>query len=280
MVQYKFNKLLFLLLLSGTVMQTVSAALSDHSESIMQWRQFQQQSEFGQDPPPRFEFPFNNCFQESSTKHEVPLSMLLAVARGESDFDPQAGINIKNHNALGVMQILWPGTAKDLGFSEKKELLEPCNNIDAGARYLAWLMKRYNGNIWRSIAAYNYGPGNIKTKGDVPQGAKEYANYIYHHLLYVTGGKERKKISTENIDIYRKAQKYPLISYYRSERALRFIEYVRKRDPRIKLEWFKTVLGEYYVVLLYETEVEKDDGVERIKQVVPIELPGNESFTY
>jgi len=122
---------------------------------------------------PALEFPYAHCFQQAATAHDLPETLLLAVARGESDFQPKA----RSHaNAYGLMQILWPGTAKHLGLERLSELLEPCTNVDAGARYLRELLENYDGNLHRALAAYNYGPSRIpKTGQDLPDGAVWYS---------------------------------------------------------------------------------------------------------
>ena len=118
---------------------------------------------------PAYTFPHATCFRAAALAHGLPESLLLAVARGESDFDARA----RSHaNAHGVMQILWPQTARHLGIDRLSELYEPCTNIDAGARYLKELLARYDGNLHLSLAAYNYGPGRIAKDGyAIPAGA-------------------------------------------------------------------------------------------------------------
>jgi len=63
-------------------------------------------------------FPFQECFEQAAVSQQLPLTLLLAVARGESDFDPKT---ISKANARGVMQIRWPETARDLGFSPEEQ---------------------------------------------------------------------------------------------------------------------------------------------------------------
>ena len=134
---------------------------------------------------PSYQFPHASCFRAAAVAYQVPESLLLAVARGESDFEETAR---SKANAHGVMQIQWPGTAQHLGVYRLSDLYEPCTNIDAGARYLKELMTRYSGDIHLTLAAYNYGPGRISTDGgDIPDGAKWYSGYIYRHLAYVLG---------------------------------------------------------------------------------------------
>ena len=79
-------------------------------------------------------------------------------------------------------------TFKHLGIYRLNALYEPCTNIRAGARYLRELLDRYNSNLHLALAAYNYGPGRIRNQagaGHIPQGAKWYSSYIYHHLKYI-----------------------------------------------------------------------------------------------
>jgi len=121
-------------------------------------------------------FPFKDCFHKTAKKVQIPVSLLVAVARGESNFNPKA---ISKKNAVGLMQIRWPLTAKELGFRKKEDLFDGCRNIDAGGRYLKKLLRRYKGNLYRTLAAYNYGPSRITLNGSVPDGAGQYVDYIY-----------------------------------------------------------------------------------------------------
>ena len=122
---------------------------------------------------PALDFPYAHCFTRAATAHGLPETLLLAVARGESDFKPRAR---SKANAYGLMQILWPDTARHLGLTQLSEVLDPCTNVDAGARYLKELRQRYDGNLYRTLAAYNYGPARIPvTGGRIPDGATWYS---------------------------------------------------------------------------------------------------------
>ena len=99
---------------------------------------------------PSYQFPHASCFRAASVAHGLPETLLLAVARGESDFETTAR---SKANAHGVMQIQWPGTAHHLGIHRLTNLYDPCTNIDAGAKYLKELEARYDGNIHLVLAA-------------------------------------------------------------------------------------------------------------------------------
>ncbi len=103
------------------------------------------------------------------------MDLLLAVAAIESGWDPDARSNKNSH---GIMQIQWPGTAKDLGVRRVSELYNPCLNIELGARYLKQLLHGSGGDVERALAAYNYGPGRISRSSTLPEGAKNYARKV------------------------------------------------------------------------------------------------------
>ena len=143
---------------------------------------------------PVYRFPHATCFGAAAVEYELPETLLLAVARGESDFEATAR---SRANAHGVMQILWPDTAKHLGIHRLSQLYDPCTNIDAGARYLKELLELYDGNLHLALAAYNYGPRRIPSDGrPIPSGANWYSGYIYRHLQYVLGEGTPAKPST------------------------------------------------------------------------------------
>ena len=201
---------------------------------------------------PTISYPYDHCFRSAARKYDLPLSLLLAVARGESNFDPRAK---SNRNCHGLMQIQWPETARHLGIYRLNALYEPCTNIRAGAQYLRELMDRYHGNLHLPLAAYNYGPGRIKngTGADhIPHGAKWYSGYIYHHLKAILQG-----AAPDGGDTSGQPQKYNhqkrlvLITFRQPYRANAYFEHLQKRAPSLNLDWYRIGLGRYQVVMLY-----------------------------
>ena len=248
-------------------------------------------------------YPYEHCFRQAAQKYDVPLTLLLALARGESDFNPRAK---SPASCYGIMQIQWPGTAGDLGFSSIGELYEPCKNIMAGARYIKMLMDRYNGDVHLAVAAYNYGPGRISREaasGDIPRGANWYSGYVYYHLQQVLKGatpgaagdirmppvsnikngsgikthvpnKTSKKTETKfkraakpEKAQYRPGNKIPVILFHNPLLARNFLNYFEDNAPEVRLDWFRTTLGETYIVLLFDTQKEKTNSIERMKEL-------------
>lgn len=197
---------------------------------------------------PDLEFPYENCFRRSAAIHGLPVTLLLAVARGESDFNPRA---VSRANALGLMQILWPGTAHHLGIYRRAELFQPCKNVDAGARYIKELLIDYGGDLHRTLAAYNYGPSRIPVKGShIPNGASWYSGYIYQHLAYVlgNGAPKTKAAHKEN---YHDKHKLELITFGTPYRAAAFVENLQQTAPGVRLDWFREDVKSFKVVMLY-----------------------------
>lgn len=102
----------------------------------------------------------------------VPAELALAIARQESEFNPNAQSSV---GALGLMQVM-PATAKSvaegLGISySSKNLGENWEyNARIGTEYLAQMLERYEGSTLLAAAAYNAGPHRadrwIKEYGD------------------------------------------------------------------------------------------------------------------
>jgi soluble lytic murein transglycosylase-like protein len=80
----------------------------------------------------------------------------------------------KSHaGAQGYMQLM-PDTAKRFGCEDSSD---PTQNIQAGAKYLKWLLTRFDGNVALALAGYNAGEGSVdKYKGIPPY--NETQNYV------------------------------------------------------------------------------------------------------
>lgn len=99
--------------------------------------------------------------------------LLVKQAYQESQFNPKA---VSKAGAKGIMQLM-PGTARDLGV---KDVYNEDANIDAGVRYMSQLLKKYNGNTAKALAAYNWGAGNVDKKGTskMPKETRDYLKKI------------------------------------------------------------------------------------------------------
>ena len=231
-----------LLLLAG--LATAQASLVDPVDPEIAWKDYLRDET---DIRPTYRFPYASCFAAAAARYSLPESLLLAVARGESDFNATAR---SKANAHGVMQIQWPGTAQHLGINRLTDLYEPCTNIDAGARYLKELMSRYGGNLHLALAAYNYGPGRISANSeDIPQGAEWYSAYIYRHLGYVLG--DRSQSAPAGDTLYSALGQTTLVSFGEPYRAAAFVASLEARAPQLQLDWFRKGVGKFDVIMTY-----------------------------
>mgnify|MGYP001279926601 CR=1 FL=1 len=117
------------------------------------------------------------AFKAAAKRTGVDDAMLRAVAHAESRFDEKA---VSPKGAQGVMQLM-PATAESLGVTDP---FSPAQSIDAGARYLRMLLKRYKNDRALAIAAYNAGPGAVARYAGVPPYAETKAYLEKVEALY------------------------------------------------------------------------------------------------
>jgi soluble lytic murein transglycosylase-like protein len=87
--------------------------------------------------------------------------LLHAVIWQESKYKPSA----ESHaGAQGMMQLM-PAAAKRFNCADR---LDPEANIQAGTKYLRWLLKRFDGNVTLALAGYNAGEGSVDKYDGVP----------------------------------------------------------------------------------------------------------------
>ncbi len=95
--------------------------------------------------------------------------LIRSVVAAESDFQVQA---VSSAGAQGLMQLM-PETAAELGVEDR---FDPRQNLLGGSRYLKQLLEKYEGDLDKTLAAYNWGQGNVDRKGlaQMPQETRDY----------------------------------------------------------------------------------------------------------
>lgn len=103
-------------------------------------------------------------------KQGVDPRFIHAVIKQESRYDTKA---VSHAGAEGLMQMM-PDTAKRFGL---KDPFDAAQNVEAGTKYLKWLLKRFDGDVSLALAGYNAGEGAVdKYKGVPPY--DETQNYV------------------------------------------------------------------------------------------------------
>lgn len=103
-------------------------------------------------------------------RYGVDPRFIHAVVWQESKYKIEATSHV---GAKGLMQLM-PATARRFGCND---ITDPASNIDAGTRYLRFLLQRFNGNVSLALAGYNAGEGAVDKYAGVPP-YNETQNYV------------------------------------------------------------------------------------------------------
>ncbi|MCW7553547.1 membrane-bound lytic murein transglycosylase MltC [Endozoicomonas gorgoniicola] len=119
------------------------------------------------------QYQYASIVRQHSRKYNVKESLIYAVMRTESSFNPYA---VSPSNAYGLMQIIPATAGRDVFQRLKKRndqptkayLFQPFNNVDTGTAYLHLLQNHYLKKVqnplskhYAVISAYNGGTGNV-----------------------------------------------------------------------------------------------------------------------
>ncbi|MGK9477081.1 transglycosylase SLT domain-containing protein [Melioribacter sp. OK-6-Me] len=120
---------------------------------------------------------YEDIIDKASNEFGVDKNLIRSVILAES---------AANHNAIspakakGLMQLI-DSTATEMGV---KNSFDPEQNIFGGTKYLAKMLRQYNGNLKLALAAYNAGPNNVEKYNGIPP-FKETQRYIEKVISYL-----------------------------------------------------------------------------------------------
>ncbi len=123
--------------------------------------------------------PYEDIIQKAAKRHGVSPALVKSVIAAESCYREMV---VSYKGASGLMQLM-PETAEELGVFD---IFDPQENINAGTRYLSWLLRHYDGSITHAIAAYNAGAGRIGQGEPVTISFAETRGYIRTVLTHLT----------------------------------------------------------------------------------------------
>ncbi len=112
---------------------------------------------------------YDYIINEKARKYGVEPSLIRAIIAVESGFNPRA---VSRKGAIGLMQLM-PSTASLFG---ARDPFDPEQNIEAGVRYLRYLIKKF-GNKRLAVAAYNAGETAVKRYNGIPP-YRETKNFV------------------------------------------------------------------------------------------------------
>ncbi len=125
---------------------------------------------------------YDAVITEASERHGVAFSLLKALIKIESDFNPWA---VSRDGAKGLMQIM-PDNIKALKI---KDPFDPWENIMGGTRFLKKLIKRFDGKLPLALAAYNAGPNIVERYKRIPP-FKETEDFVNKVMKYYSALKK------------------------------------------------------------------------------------------
>ena len=109
----------------------------------------------------------------ASARHGVDPVLIYSIMHRESAFKKMA---VSYKGASGLMQLM-PATAARFGV---RNIFDPAQNIEAGTRYMRWLLNRFKGDVGLALAGYNAGEGAVDKYRGVPpyRETQEYVKRI------------------------------------------------------------------------------------------------------
>jgi soluble lytic murein transglycosylase-like protein len=140
--------------------------------------------------------------EEAAAKHGVDSYLVRALIKVESNFNPRA---VSRKGAMGLMQLM-PSTARSLQVTNPFDARQ---NVDGGVRHLKKLLQDFDGDVTKSVAAYNAGAGAVTRNGGVPPYAETRAYVRRINQLY--SGSDPMKPAAAPIRVYR--DKYGVLTF-------------------------------------------------------------------
>jgi hypothetical protein len=113
----------------------------------------------------------DNYIATSSARYNVDPLLIYAQMNQESSFKRRA---VSYKGASGLMQLM-PATAIRFGVTN---IFDPQQNIDAGVKYMRWLLDTFGQDMQLALAGYNAGEGAVMKYGNQIPPYRETRDYV------------------------------------------------------------------------------------------------------
>ncbi|MEJ5350740.1 MAG: transglycosylase SLT domain-containing protein [Melioribacteraceae bacterium] len=120
---------------------------------------------------------YDDLIEEASKEFGIDKNVIKSIILAESAANHRA---VSPAKAKGLMQLM-DSTAAEMGV---RNIFDPKENIYGGTKYLAKMLRQYNGDLKLALAAYNAGPQNVEKYKGIPP-FEETQNYITKVMSYL-----------------------------------------------------------------------------------------------
>jgi soluble lytic murein transglycosylase-like protein len=124
---------------------------------------------------------FDQLITDIALKQGMDPDLIKSIVQIESGYNPQA---LSSKGAIGLMQLM-PDTASEMGIDDP---WDPAQNITAGTKYFSHLLRKYQGDLMKALAAYNAGPRIVDSYEGIPP-YQETRDYVRSVLAIINGGR-------------------------------------------------------------------------------------------
>jgi len=154
----------------SSVINNAQSNLNQTESQSQDWMPQVNQSEY---------LKYKAVIDDAARKYNIDPQLLSKLLYAESRFDPEviSGKRTSPKGAIGIAQFM-PNTASSVAEVGKVDPRNPVSSIYGAAHYLDNLYKQF-GNWRDTVAAYNFGRGNVASGRELPDETKKYLNQIF-----------------------------------------------------------------------------------------------------
>jgi soluble lytic murein transglycosylase-like protein len=157
---------------------------------------------------------------DSCIRYGIDPLLVYAQMHQESSFKLKA---TSYKGARGLMQLM-PATAIRFGV---RDIYNPKQNIEAGVKYMRWLLNTFGGDVALALAGYNAGEGAVMKYGNQIPPYRETQEYVrrisarYSSISNPNIAKVVRKVSTVQAVKLEQKESAPLTNYEQSVTAIK-----------------------------------------------------------